>query len=164
MGGGVGENMSEANLYAVLTILAFVAIMPISLAIESPALVSATISSAPALAARTTGLLPHATWPLPSPLEPEASRRMQPGRCSRCEPPPAALWHSPVSVSSNTHTHTHIHIHIHIHILTHRKALAAGFSAKYLWVQSLMAGAFYYLYNEVAFLALSEVADPEHYL
>merc|ERR1719267_464439 len=34
MGGGVGENMTEANLYAVLTILAFIAMVPISLAIE----------------------------------------------------------------------------------------------------------------------------------
>jgi len=86
MGAGVGENMTEANLYAVLTILAFIAMVPISLAVESPALVSATIS----------------------------------------------------------------------------KALAAGFSAKYLWVQSLMAGAFYYLYNEVAFLALGRVNPVTH--
>jgi solute carrier family 35 protein E1 len=43
MGGGVGENMDEANLYAVLTILAFIAILPISLAIESPAAISAPI-------------------------------------------------------------------------------------------------------------------------
>merc|ERR1719352_1411842 len=46
MGGGVGENMSESNLYAVLTILAFIAILPISLAIESPALIGACINSA----------------------------------------------------------------------------------------------------------------------
>merc|ERR1719331_1751926 len=43
---GGGENMSEANLYAVLTILAFIAMVPISLAIESPAAVMACINSA----------------------------------------------------------------------------------------------------------------------
>merc|ERR1719331_1959987 len=86
MGGGVGENMTEANLYAVLTILAFIAIVPISLAIESPALIGATIS----------------------------------------------------------------------------KALAAGFTPGYLWTQSLLAGAFYYLYNEVAFLALGRVNPVTH--
>jgi solute carrier family 35 protein E1 len=46
MGGGVGENMTEANLYAVLTILAFIAMVPISLAVESPAAVMACINSA----------------------------------------------------------------------------------------------------------------------
>jgi len=86
MGGGVGENMTEANLYAVLTILAFIAMVPISLAVESPAAVMACINS----------------------------------------------------------------------------ALASGITAKYLWVQSLLAGAFYYLYNEVAFLALGRVNPVTH--
>merc|ERR1719352_346923 len=86
MGGGVGENMSESNLYAVLTILAFIFILPISLAIESPATVMATING----------------------------------------------------------------------------ALAGGLTAKYLWTQSLLAGAFYYLYNEVAFLALGRVNPVTH--
>merc|ERR1719331_3064846 len=46
MGDGVGENMTEANIYAVLTILAFVFILPISLAVESPAMISSAISAA----------------------------------------------------------------------------------------------------------------------
>jgi len=41
-------------------------------------------------------------------------------------------------------------------------ALASGFTAKYLWVQSILAGAFYYLYNEVAFLALGRVNPVTH--
>jgi len=86
MGGGVGENMTEANLYAVLTILSFIAMVPISLAVEPPAAIMACINS----------------------------------------------------------------------------ALAAGFSAKYLWTQSILAGAFYYLYNEVAFLALGRVNPVTH--
>ena len=86
MGGGVGENMDEANLYAVLTILAFIAILPISLAIESPAAISACIA----------------------------------------------------------------------------KATASGLTPTYLWTQSLLAGAFYYLYNEVAFLALGRVNPVTH--
>ena len=86
MGNGVGENMTEANLYGVLTILAFIAILPISFALEPPAAIAACID----------------------------------------------------------------------------KALAAGFSAKYLWIQSLLAGAFYYLYNEVAFLALGRVNPVTH--
>ena len=86
MGGGVGENMSEANLYAVLTILAFIFILPISFAVESPAMIGSTIKA----------------------------------------------------------------------------ATAAGFSPSYLWVQSLLAGAFYYLYNEVAFLALGRVNPVTH--
>jgi len=86
MGAGVGENMTEANLYAVLTILAFIAILPISLALESPAAVSACIS----------------------------------------------------------------------------KALASGLTPGYLWTQSILAGAFYYLYNEVAFLALGRVNPVTH--
>jgi len=86
MGGGVGENMSEANLYGVLTILAFIAMVPISLLIEPPAAVMACINS----------------------------------------------------------------------------ALASGLTAKYLWTQSILAGAFYYLYNEVAFLALGRVNPVTH--
>jgi len=86
MGAGVGENMTEANLYAVLTILAFIAMVPISLALESPAAVMATING----------------------------------------------------------------------------ALAGGLTAKYLWTQSILAGAFYYLYNEVAFLALGRVNPVTH--
>ena len=45
---------------------------------------------------------------------------------------------------------------------TINSALAAGFTSKYLWVQSLLAGAFYYLYNEVAFLALGRVNPVTH--
>jgi len=86
MGGGVGENMTEANLYAVLTILAFIAMVPISLLIESPAAVMATIKA----------------------------------------------------------------------------ATATGLTSKYLWTQSILAGAFYYLYNEVAFLALGRVNPVTH--
>jgi len=86
MGNGVGENMTEANLYGVLTILAFLAIVPISLILEPPAAVM-------------------------------------------------AAWNG---------------------------ALATGLTAKYLWTQSLLAGAFYYLYNEVAFLALGRVNPVTH--
>merc|ERR1719183_846110 len=86
MGGGVGENMTEANLYGVLTILAFIAMVPISLIIEPPAAVGAAISA----------------------------------------------------------------------------AKASGLSASYLWTQSILAGAFYYLYNEVAFLALGRVNPVTH--
>merc|ERR1712054_514755 len=41
-------------------------------------------------------------------------------------------------------------------------ALASGNTAGYLWKQSLLAGAFYYLYNEVAFLALGRVNPVTH--
>jgi len=85
-GKNVGENMGEANLYAVLTILAFVACLPISLAIESPAAISATVSA----------------------------------------------------------------------------ALAAGHSPRYLWKCSILSGFFFYLYNEVAFLALGRVNPVTH--
>jgi len=78
--------MDEVNLYSVLTILAFIFILPISFAMEPPAAISAAISS----------------------------------------------------------------------------AKAAGFTAKYLWTQSLLAGAFYYLYNEVAFQALGRVNPVTH--
>merc|ERR1719345_313549 len=86
MGGGVGENMTEANIYAVLTVLATIFILPITLVLEPPAAVSACISS----------------------------------------------------------------------------AIAAGSTAKTLWAHSLLAGAFYYLYNEVAFLALGRVNPVTH--
>merc|ERR1719231_1945838 len=46
MSKGIGENMTEANLYGVLTILAFIAILPISLLLESPAAIMACINSA----------------------------------------------------------------------------------------------------------------------
>ena len=74
MSGGIGKNMDEANTYAVLTILAFFACLPIGLFVEPPAAI-------------------------------------------------AAAWSS---------------------------AVASGLSAKYLTSVSLLAGAFYYLYNEVA--------------
>jgi len=86
MGGGVGENMDEANLYAVLTIIAFIFILPISLLLEPPAAIASAISAA-------TG---------------------------------------------------------------------AGFTKGYLTKMSLLAGAFYYLYNEVAFLALGRVNPVTH--
>merc|ERR1719213_1534345 len=41
-------------------------------------------------------------------------------------------------------------------------ALASGRTSKYLWTQSILAGAFYYLYNEVAFLALGRVNPVTH--
>ena len=86
MGGGVGENMTEANIYAVLTILATIFMLPIALFLEPPAAVMASIKT----------------------------------------------------------------------------ALAAGNSQKQLWIWSLLAGAFYYLYNEVAFLALGRVNPVTH--
>ena len=36
LGGGVGENMNETNLYAVMTIMAFAVLLPISLLVETP--------------------------------------------------------------------------------------------------------------------------------
>ena len=83
---GIGQNMGEANLYAVLTILAFIAMVPISLIIEPPVAVMAAISS----------------------------------------------------------------------------AQAAGFSSSYLWTCSVLSGFFFYLYNEVAFLALGRVNPVTH--
>ena len=82
----VGENMGEANLFAVLTILAFIVCLPISLAIEPPRAIAAAFSS----------------------------------------------------------------------------ALAAGHSQKYLWTCSILSGLFFYLYNEVAFLALGRVMPVTH--
>merc|ERR1719263_2384336 len=46
MGGGVGENMNEANLYAVLTIIAFAVLLPVSLAVESPKAITAAVDAA----------------------------------------------------------------------------------------------------------------------
>jgi len=86
MGGGVGENMTEANLYGVLTILATLFIIPIALAVEPVSAVKACIDS----------------------------------------------------------------------------ALASGLTSKYLWKMSLLSGAFYYFYNEVAFLALGRVNPVTH--
>merc|ERR1711871_1804967 len=57
MGGGVGENMTEANLYAVMTIMAFAVLLPVSLLVETPKAVGATISKA--LAA---GFTPGYLW------------------------------------------------------------------------------------------------------
>merc|ERR1711988_676105 len=86
MGAGVGENMGEANLYGVLTILAFIATVPISLAIEPPAVVMSAIKS----------------------------------------------------------------------------ALSAGYTSSYLLKCSILSGFFFYLYNEVAFLALGRVVPVTH--
>merc|ERR1719331_252445 len=86
MGDGVGENMTEANIYAVLTILATIFILPITFALHPPAIIKATVDA----------------------------------------------------------------------------ALGSGLTAKYLWTNSLLAGAFYYLYNEVAFLALGRVNPVTH--
>lgn len=81
-----GISLSETNLYAVLTILAFFFMIPISVAMEPPAAVMGAWSA----------------------------------------------------------------------------ARAAGNSVKYLSVTSLLAGAFYYLYNEVAFQALGRVNPVTH--
>jgi solute carrier family 35 protein E1 len=86
MGGGVGENMTEVNLYAVLTILSFFFLLPISLMVEPPAAI-------------------------------------------------AAAWAT---------------------------ATSSGLTPGYLTKMSLLAGAFYYLYNEVAFLALGRVNPVTH--
>jgi solute carrier family 35 protein E1 len=86
MGGGVGENMNETNLYAVLTIIAFAVLLPVSLAVETPAAVSSAIDA----------------------------------------------------------------------------AVAAGHTKKDLAVLSALSGAYYYLYNEVAFLALGRVNPVTH--
>ena len=82
----LGENLTPANMYAVLTILGFLMIAPVSLAIETPAAI-------------------------------------------------AAAW---------------------------RAALARGHAARGLASLLAVSGAYYYLYNEVAFLALSEVAPVTH--
>ena len=41
-------------------------------------------------------------------------------------------------------------------------AQAAGFSSSYLWTCSVLSGFFFYLYNEVAFLALGRVNPVTH--
>ena len=82
----VGENLTAANMYGVLTMLAFAMIAPLSLMVESPAQI-------------------------------------------------AAAWDA---------------------------ALKAGHTASSLGKTIAASGAFYYLYNEVAFLALSEVAPVTH--
>merc|ERR1711990_400945 len=46
MGGGVGENMNETNLYAVMTIMAFAVLLPVSLLVETPKAVGAAINTA----------------------------------------------------------------------------------------------------------------------
>ena len=46
MNKGVGESMTEANLYAVLTILATIFLLPVSLLIETPATIMAAINGA----------------------------------------------------------------------------------------------------------------------
>merc|ERR1719424_932314 len=46
MGAGVGENMDEANLYGVLTIMAFAVLLPISLMVETPKAVGSAINAA----------------------------------------------------------------------------------------------------------------------
>lgn len=86
MGGGVGENMNETNLYAVLTIIAFAVLLPVSLCVETPAAVGSAIDA----------------------------------------------------------------------------AVAAGHTKKDLAVLSALSGAYYYLYNEVAFLALGRVNPVTH--
>mmetsp|Transcript_108938 Transcript_108938/g.351598 ORF Transcript_108938/g.351598 Transcript_108938/m.351598 type:complete len:453 (-) Transcript_108938:244-1602(-) len=82
----LGENLTPANMFAVLTILGCFMILPASLAIEGPAKVSVAWSA----------------------------------------------------------------------------ARAAGYSAAHLWSLLGVSGFLYYIYNEVAFLALSEVAPVTH--
>jgi len=86
MGGGVGENMSEANLYAVLTILSTFLQLPLSLAVEPPSVVRQALS----------------------------------------------------------------------------EAQANGIEGTYILGVSLTSGVFYYLYNEIAFLALGRVTPVTH--
>lgn len=81
-----GENMNETNLYAVLTIMSFCLLLPVSLLIESPATVK-------------------------------------------------AAWDT---------------------------AVAAGNTPRYLGTVSVLSGLTYYLYNEVAFLALGKVNPVTH--
>merc|ERR1719198_2001701 len=85
-GKDIGKNMGPANLFSVLTILAFVACLPISLAVESPTAIVTAVQS----------------------------------------------------------------------------ALTAGHTAGYLAKCSLLSGFFFYLYNEVAFLALNRVQPVTH--
>ena len=113
MNKGVGENMTEANLYAVLTILATIFLLPVSLLIETPATIMAAINGALAGGA-TSGYL----W---------TARRAQFG----------AQFGATRSRNSPTPHIPRIQV-------------------------SLLAGAFYYLYNEVAFLALGRVNPVTH--
>merc|ERR1711871_192805 len=46
MGQDIGENLDASNLYAVLTMIAFVFLLPVSLSLESPELVSSSIAAA----------------------------------------------------------------------------------------------------------------------
>jgi len=82
----IGENLNATNLYAVLTIISFIMILPMTLFVESPAVIK-------------------------------------------------TAWDS---------------------------AIAAGTSSQELIKLAGLSGIFYYLYNEVAFLALSEVAPVTH--
>jgi len=82
----IGENLNPSNLYAVLTIIAFALLLPLSLAVETPATIQAAWSA----------------------------------------------------------------------------ATAAGTSSAEITKLFALSGIFYYLYNEVAFLALSEVAPVTH--
>jgi solute carrier family 35 protein E1 len=86
MGTPQGENMSDANLYAVLTIMSFLVLLPVSLMVETPAKIAATWSA----------------------------------------------------------------------------ANAAGISNGYILFNLLTAGFCYYLYNELAFLALGRVTPVTH--
>jgi solute carrier family 35 protein E1 len=113
MSKGVGENMTEANLYAVLTILATIFLLPVSLLIETPATIMAAINGALAGGA-TSGYLWTAR---------RAQFGAQFGATRRNSPTPHIPPRSQVS---------------------------------------LLAGAFYYLYNEVAFLALGRVNPVTH--
>lgn len=82
----IGENLNAPNLYAVLTIIAFAFLLPMSLVIESPATIKAAVDA----------------------------------------------------------------------------AVAGGTSLSSLASISILSGVYYYLYNEVAFLALSQVAPVTH--
>ena len=81
MNKGVGENMTEANLYAVLTILATIFLLPVSLLIETPATIMAAINGALAGGA-TSGYL----W---------TARRAQFGATRSAQFPDAAAYPSP---------------------------------------------------------------------
>jgi len=82
----MGENLTPANMFGVLTILGFIFILPVSLAIEGPAVIKTAFAS----------------------------------------------------------------------------ALAAGYTKARLFTLLSVSGFLYYIYNEVAFLALSEVAPVTH--
>merc|ERR1719352_1773855 len=46
MGGGVGENMNETNLYAVMTMISFAVLLPLSLIVEPPKALATAIDAA----------------------------------------------------------------------------------------------------------------------